>query len=227
MIFGNGFLAKNLHYYGINSLPLVVQACGVSNSQCDSIQEFEREKNLITKNIKLSKKLNHPIIYFSSIVADIKSPYIEHKKGCEKMIKESGVQHCIIRCPQLIGYYLNNHQLVGHLYQQILKGQEFKVFTNSERNILDVECVANFIKLWCDNPKYSQINICYDLNIPVIEIVSLIERQINIKAKYIQVRSSLSNYDTSQQVSWKELEAFGVIKQVPYAELFAKYFYTK
>ncbi len=223
MIIGNGFLAKNLYHHGVNELPLIVLASGVGDSKCSSIQEFERETDLIIENIELAKKLDYPLIYFSSISADVESPYIKHKRSCEKIIQDSKVQHCIIRCPQLIGHNLNSHQLVGYLYQKILGQLEFKVFKNAERNILDIETLAGFIKLWAKNPNYNLVSLGCEVNIRVAELVSLIEHKVNIKANYNLIDSKLSTYSFEQYPSWKELGTFGLGRQVPYKELFAKY----
>lgn len=222
MIIGNGFLAKNLRYHNIDVLPLVVFASGVGNSSCDSVQEFERETSLLIEKIALAKKLNQPIIYFSTI-ADTKLPYAIHKKNCEKIIHQSKIQHCIIRCPQLIGHYLNDYHLVGYFRHQILNHLKFQVFTKAERNILNVECLANFIKLWTANPKYDTVNLGGEKNIKVIELVSLIEQQVNIEANYERVESLLPVYIVEQSPSWKELEEFGLDRQAPYKELIAKY----
>jgi len=223
MIIGNGFLAENLHYHGVNDLPLIVLAAGVGDSKCNSIWEFERETNLIIESIELAKKLDHPLIYFSSISADSESPYIKHKRSCEKIIQNSNAQHCIIRCPQLIGHNLNSHQLVGYLYQQILAQLEFNIFKNAERNILDIENLADFIKLWVKNPNYNLVSIGCEINIKVTELVSLIEDKINIKPNYNLIDSKLSTYSLEQYPSWKELELFGLGRQIPYKELIAKY----
>jgi len=223
MIIGNGFLAKNLHHHGVNELSLIVLASGIGDSKCNSIKEFGREVNLITKNIKLAKELSYPLIYFSSITADLETPYIKHKKNCERIIQDSNVQHCIIRCPQLIGYNLNSHQLVGYLYQKILKQLQFNIFKDVERNILDVECLANFIKLWVVSPDYNLINIGNEVNIKVTELVELIEKQLNLKANSIKISSKSSTYNVDQHPSWNELELFGLNRQLPYKELITKY----
>ena len=204
-------------------MPLIVLASGVGDSKCNSIREFERETNLIIENIELAKKLDYPLIYFSSISADSESPYIKHKRSCEKIIQNSNVQHCIIRCPQLIGHNLNSHQLVGYLYQKILGQLEFKIFKNAERNILDIENLADFIKLWAKKPNYNLVSIGYEINIKVTELILLIEDRVNIKANYNLIDSKLSAYSFEQYPSWKELELFGLGKQAPYKELIAKY----
>jgi len=222
MIIGSGFLAKNLRYHNIDVLPLVVLASGVGNSNCDSVQEFERETGLLIEKIELAKDLDWPVIYFSTI-ANEKLPYAQHKKNCEKIIYQSGVRHCIIRCPQLIGHFLNNYHLVGYFRYQILKHLKFQVFENAERNILDVECLADFIKLWADNPKYSTVNLGGEKNIRVLELVALIEQQVKVEANYERVNSLLPVYSVEQDPSWEELKKFGLDKQVPYKELIAKY----
>lgn len=90
MIVGNGLIANSFKKSKISFEEYIIFASGVSNSQEQENQEFEREK----KNILSYKKSTKKFIYFSSIPTildpsqkDLK--YVKHKLEMEKLIKNN------------------------------------------------------------------------------------------------------------------------------------------
>jgi hypothetical protein len=65
----------------------------VSNSQIDDFDQFQREKNLL-----LEQDRNKHLVYFSSLsVYRSNTPYNQHKKDMELLIKDNFPYYTIIR----------------------------------------------------------------------------------------------------------------------------------
>lgn len=113
---------------------VIVFASGVSNSQCTSWYEFERECNLF-RDVPKDKKL----IYFSTVTVHQieKTNYIYHKIKMETAIRDLCPQHLIMRLPNLIGPNQASSQLIPALTNQIING-EVTVQRGAKRCILDV-----------------------------------------------------------------------------------------
>lgn len=89
MIIGNGDIAKAIE----DRKELLFFASGVSNSAELNPLQFLREKNLL-----LSQEKNRHIVYFSTLSQYYaNSPYIQHKKDMESIIKSEFIKSTIIR----------------------------------------------------------------------------------------------------------------------------------
>lgn len=108
-IIGNGDIGKLLKENEVNP-NLTFFASGVSNSQETRRSEFQRELNLLG----LQPPTEH-IVYFSSIAALFSdSPYFEHKRSMEKVVKWAFPKHTIIRLGN-ITWGKNPHTLINYL----------------------------------------------------------------------------------------------------------------
>ena len=184
MIIGSGLIAKALKDLAKDRDDIIIFASGVSNSQENKIEEFQREIELLEKNLKIKKF----ILYFSSI--DVlgynsnSSLYIKHKYEIEQKVKK--IPSLILRLPQLVGHNQNQNNLVPYLYNCIVNNKEFELKINYQRNLIDVDDLARVIS-HIINQKASVgkiINIFNPHFIKVIEIVKIIEDLSKIKAIY-------------------------------------------
>lgn len=184
MIIGSGLIAKALKDFAKDRDDIIIFASGVSNSQENKIEEFQREIELLEKSLKIKKF----ILYFSSI--DVlgynsnSSLYIKHKYEIEQKVKK--VPSLILRLPQLVGHNQNQNNLVPYLYNCIVNHKEFELKINYQRNLIDVDDLARVIS-HIINQKTSVgkiINIFNPHFIKVIEIVKIIEDLSKIKAIY-------------------------------------------
>ena len=103
MIIGNGQLATIFKKTTLDNI--VVFASGVSNSNCQDIKQFEREKDLLVKTLTNNK--NKKFVYFSSCALSAeeypKNDYYKHKQNMENIIKRYSDNYYIFRAPQLFG----------------------------------------------------------------------------------------------------------------------------
>jgi len=186
MIVGNGLIAKAFINFDKNDNSVCVLASGVSNSNCENIEEFNREKNIIINNIKLNKSSR--FIYFGTCSVDdperLNSKYVKHKLEMEKIVTEQE-KFLIIRLPQIAGYTKNNNTLLNFLYNRITNGKEFELWSKAKRNIIDIEDVVKITTYIINNKKENNIiNVANKRNNSIKEIVEKMEKTLNLKANY-------------------------------------------
>lgn len=185
MIVGNGMIASAFGYYKNNS-NVVIFASGVSNSMEINKKSFDREKQLLIKAIRSYK--DKDFIYFSTCSIDDDSintsAYVIHKKSMELMIKNNCDVFYIFRLPQVVGN-TNSPTLINYLYQQIKDGCIVNINKHSTRNIIAVTDVFYIAKYVIENKIFpsSITNIATPYNMPVVDIVQIMEKIIGKKAK--------------------------------------------
>ena len=168
MIVGNGLIATAFKKKYIDNGKNVIFASGVSNSLETDPLKFSREKKLLTNTI-----LNYPdkqIIYFSTILIGYKdNSYYRHKEDMEELIKKTSKYYIIFRIPQLIGEKGNNNTIINYLVNTIKNKNEFNVYGNVKRAIIDVDDIVNLVH-YCED----KVN-CMVINIAGIEKISVID----------------------------------------------------
>jgi nucleoside-diphosphate-sugar epimerase len=227
MIVGNGLIAQALK--SIDNESVVFIAAGVSNSKCNDVREFNREKNLVEKVLS-----NYPeklIVFFSTYsILDkslSKSAYVNHKLSLEKKISSSKNKYLIARVSNLVGQGGNPNNVFNFLYNSISKEQQFELWKDSSRNLLLVEDfvrILNFILEEEIKTSESKIfNIVNSQNIKIEEIVHAIEKHINVKAQY-KVVDLTSNSGLVDEESKNRFVMLG-IQSENYIEKIIKYFH--
>ncbi len=147
MIVGNGDIASVLPLRE----DLLFFASGVSNSQEDREEEYQREIDLLLEQPK-DKRL----VYFSSLsIFYLNNRYQNHKKDMETMIKENFPKYCILRLGN-ISWGDNPHTLINYLashpnaeirdeYRFVIGIEEFMYWINL---IPDWNCEMNTPGKW-------------------------------------------------------------------------------
>jgi len=185
MIIGSGLIANTFSQY-INDYEKIIFASGVSNSSESRLNEFQREKELLSSTIQNNP--NKTLIYFSTCAFDDKyfseSSYLIHKKEMELWIFNNVPSYYIFRIPQLIGSK-NETQLLGFLNSKIQKETKFTLF-DIERNLIDIEFLKKSVNYIIENKLLvnQKINISYPQNIKVKRIVEIFEQIHNKSAIY-------------------------------------------
>ena len=169
MIIGNGLIAKSFKKKSKFFKNIIIFASGLSNSKNSNKLEFQRERRLLKKYLKIKTK---KLIYFSTldVFRSKKTPYIIHKRNVEKiLIKKKNT--LIVRLPQLIGRSNNKNTLFNFLMFNLKKNKKIKIFINYYRNFVDVlDLVLLIINL---NKK--------DFNFKILNIFS----KKSVKIKYL------------------------------------------
>jgi hypothetical protein len=146
MIIGNGLLAKAFKKEG-SFIDAVIVASGISNSAETRVQEFERERRMLSELFELHA--GKTFIYFSSCALIdnriLSVAYYRHKLEMEKFFKQN-VNHIILRLPQLIGSSPNPYTIVNAFRNKIAQGIEVPVQRDAYRYFIDVYDVVLFVK---------------------------------------------------------------------------------
>lgn len=191
-IIGKGLIASSLEDVTFNKNTLIL-ASGVSNSKETRDSEFERETELIIREISSHPK--YDVIYFSTCSLDsgIHTPYTRHKLQMELLITEAAASFHIFRLPQVVGLVLNS-TLISYFVNSILKNKMLSIESYAKRNLLDVLDVARIVEILVNRELSinSIQNIASINNLPVIEIVEEISKLLNHKANVILTPSGNS-----------------------------------
>ncbi len=185
MVIGNGMIANMFKKYAsVNNV--VIFASGVSDSSEVKDIVFLREKSLIKSTINQHK--DKQFIYFSSCSLEDEelkyTPYHMHKKKIELSIQRNSPNYIIFRLPNVIGFGGNEANIINFLINKIKNNNEFAIHKNATRNIVDIEHFYQIASYIIDNKSYRNriINIAYDSNTSIIDLVFSIEKMLNIKS---------------------------------------------
>lgn len=187
MVVGKGLVAKAFKTYQ-NNPEAVVFASGVSNSTLTELTSFKREEELLEQTIEANaaKKL----IYFSTCsIYDSslkKSAYVQHKLNMEELITQQHSSYTIFRVSNLAGYSINPNTVLNYFFQHIKKGYFFQVWSNSSRNIIDVEDAFKICDYIINNALFNNeiVNIANPHNTKVASIVKEFETFLDRKGNY-------------------------------------------
>ena len=152
MIIGGGLMARAFATYKELD-DVVVLAAGVANSRETRTESFDRETRLVKKTIDtIGSKL---LIYFSTCSMydpdTAGTPYVCHKLGIEKMVRERVPNYLLFRFPQVVGNTTNVTTLVSFLYNSIVTQQPIDVWDNARRYIIDADDAVRIVSYVVDN----------------------------------------------------------------------------
>jgi nucleoside-diphosphate-sugar epimerase len=178
MIIGKGLIASAFEIMEENYLDCIIFASGVSSSREINYDEYNREKELIIETIKQNKELK--FIYFSSVSVNVdKNKYFEHKLKMENLIKNYTSNYIIFRIPQVVGRNGNPNNLVNHIKNCVLTGNEIITNNYIERALLDVEDLVMIVN-HCKNKTINEtLNLSGVEKIKVYDLCNLIGELLN------------------------------------------------
>lgn len=123
MIIGRGDIASTIaDVPSLDRPDRIYFASGVSNSQETRESEYKREVQLLAKQ----DPTKH-LIYFSSLLvfyAD--TPYAQHKRAMECLIRSQFLQHTIMRLG-VIDWGDNPHTIINYMRRQHAEGQPLRI----------------------------------------------------------------------------------------------------
>ena len=172
-----------------NNNDVLIFASGVSNSSEKNRDAFEREESLLKEC--MDKYAYKTFVYFGTCsIFDpslAQSPYIFHKLKMEELIKSNLSRYLICRTSNIVGKKGNPNTLINFLVNKIEKQEEFELWANSFRNILDIDDLFEAIHSMLCDPLTEQktiANISHPHFYSTLEIVSMIENHLQKKAIY-------------------------------------------
>ena len=201
MIIGSGLLAKAFVRAFMHSADVCIYAAGVSNSGCNDLLEFDRERKRLADALRYAQHVDAFVYFGTCSVADPdtqNTPYVQHKLAMEKLV-HSHSRNLVLRLPQVAGETSNPNTLLNFLHTRIARSEAFELWINAKRNIIDVDDVAIIAKqLIADNSVRNRtLNIANTVNYHMAEIVTVMEQVVGKRAIYhIERRGSEYYIDT-------------------------------
>ncbi len=184
MIIGNGMLANSLKPFDEENI--VVFASGVSNSLETKDSEFDREIQLLYSTVE--KFPNKKLIYFSTCsiydLSKVESPYVMHKLKVEEIISKICPRYTIFRVGNAVGSGGNPNTLINFLENSIRNGQVISLHNKARRVLVGVNDIANLVSQNFTSFENKIVNVVYPHQFQLIEIVSTLEKHLQLKAKY-------------------------------------------
>lgn len=190
MIIGKGLIAsafKEEAEYKKLSNQVLIFASGVSNSTETNPLEFKRESELLEKTI-LKVERNQKLVYFSTMsVYDPSlhnSMYVEHKRQLEEIIKNSILNHLIIRTSNVVGHGGNRNTLINYFLKNVEEERHINIWRHATRNILGVSHLVKIVLDMVKEDKKGVTDIYYPHTYSALEILHTIAQYINKKPIY-------------------------------------------
>ena len=206
MIIGNGLIANVFGDYKEND-NYVIFASGVSDSTNMDESAFKREEQLLNEITTLYKE--KIIIYFSTCsIYDTQkksTSYVLHKLKMEEIIISKNINHLIFRVSNPIGFTKNTSTFFNYFIDKINKDEQFELWNNSYRNIIDIEDMFKICDYIIKEKKYinSIINIANPKNYKIQTIITAIDKYFNKKSNYKVIEKGsepLINTTTAEDV---------------------------
>jgi nucleoside-diphosphate-sugar epimerase len=188
MIIGSGLLANAFSRDYLHHQDVCIYAAGVSNSNCADLREFSRERNCL-ENALRQTVYSDVFVYFSTCsVFDrelLNTPYVKHKLAMEAMVGLHP-RNLILRLPQLAGKVANPHTLLNFMHARILRGENFNLWCNAKRNIIDVDDLVSIANQLITNKSLRNValNVANVVNYSILEIVRAMELAVGRDAVY-------------------------------------------
>lgn len=202
MIIGSGMLARAFSPAYSHRQDVCVYAAGVSNSSCNELPEFVRERERLRDALRQANHVDAFVYFGTCSVADtdVKDTfYVQHKLDMEKVVR-AHPRNLIFRLPQVAGKTTNPHTLLNFLHARISRRERFNLWSKATRNIIDVDDVALISQhlISTSSLRNTTINLANVVNYKMAEIVSEMEHVVGKQAIYDVVdRGSDYLIDTS------------------------------
>lgn len=225
MILGKGLIGTALQ--ATDRDDVLFCASGVSNLYGHIAAQRLREEQLLREHI--AQHTDKTIVYFSSYsIHDTddtrNTPYLLHKKSMEDLVKNCAANFLIVRTSNVVGGQGQPGNLTNFIYHHLMNGIPFDVWTNTNRNLIDVEHLAAmtdyYLKNYAVNKTVFMVN---PADIFIEEVVRVFERLLKKKADYRLMDKGV--YYLSDKTFAKEAFAALHIDENNYTErLVQKYF---
>ncbi len=194
---GNGLLARAFLACSDADQPVYLFACGVSNSQMQSEEEYKREKNDLLIAIREAKEMDYLFVYFSGapIYGDFSrlvsesnacvpvTRYGRHQLEAERFIGEHADKYLFVRLSNVVGLSTNTSQLIPSLVRQVAMGK-VNVMNNAWRDLVDVEDIVRLVQgLITQSVVNEAVNVVSGQSLPISSIVTIISEVLSFEPK--------------------------------------------
>ena len=228
MIIGTGMLAKAVQ--SIDNESCLFFCSGVSNSNEENVEKYEREVQLLEQSFGTKQKLIYFSSYFVNFDSFLKRKYYRHKSNIEGLILNNFSNFLIFRLPQIIGFSTNKNTLTNFLYDAIVSNSTINVFKNAKRNVIDIDDVVKVVNLAINQNLFNDqiVNLVGLKNYSVDDIIFLLEQVTNKRA--IKKQSIIEEPDYEILISEQMISLYQLLNiqfDHLYLERIIKKYYTE
>lgn len=202
-------------------------ASGVSNADGHIEAARAREEGLLIEQI--AENTGKIVVYISSYSIDDRneaanSPYLQHKKRMEMLVKSIAESYIIVRTSNVVGRSRQAGNLMNFIYQNLIGEKPFDIWTETDRNLIDVEHLALMAGACVEQGLLDRtIYLLGPVDTPILEITQLFETALGVKGRYNLVRKG-TYYPCDKTLSKRLLNELGVCSELYVRRLIAKYF---
>ncbi|MEU6606172.1 NAD(P)-dependent oxidoreductase [Streptomyces shenzhenensis] len=186
-IVGTGFLARSLRPLAGRHPGTVALAAGESRTSGASDADFAREAALLRDVAKQCAATGQRLVFFSTAATGMYgraegpgredtpvtpyTPYGAHKLALEEQLRDSGVDHLILRLAHLVGPHGRYHQLIPTLFRQVREGA-VAMHRGASRDLIRVSDAITIIDLLlAAGLRADTVNVASGFAVPVEDIV--------------------------------------------------------
>ncbi|WP_433281482.1 NAD-dependent epimerase/dehydratase family protein [Micromonospora sp. CA-244673] len=198
-VVGRGFLGRGLARLADAYPDVTVLAAGVSSTRTAADDEYRRDRCRVAEVAGRCRRDGRLLVYLSSAAADVygapgcrgredepvtpRSAYGRHKVGLERLVRDSGVRHLIVRLGYVVGPGQPDHQLLPVLTRAVLAGQ-VDVFRGAYRDLIALDDVVRILDRLLDARVDGQVvNVASGRAVPVEDIIDHLERRLGVVAQ--------------------------------------------
>ena len=186
MVIGNGMIARAL--MEIDRAEVVFSASGLSNAKGEDPSARQREASLLSQQI--SNHQGKLYVYISSYSINDKdssrnTPYLTHKAAMESLVRSQASKYLIIRTSNVVGKSKQSGNLMNFIYHNLLQGSPFEIWTNTSRNLIDVQDLAKLLASVIDKGyENDTLYLIHPKDIAIYDIVKQFETLAKLKGNY-------------------------------------------
>jgi nucleoside-diphosphate-sugar epimerase len=198
-IIGDGFLARNLRPLAGSHPGVVVLARGVSTTRELPASEYGREAAMVHDMVERCRRQCRLLVFLSTASAALygtpgcsgredaelapSSRYGRHKLALERVVRDSGIRHLILRLTHVVGPYAPPHQMLPSVARAVLSGK-VTVERGIRRDLIGSSDVRTIIDaLLTDGVAEQTVNVASGELIAIERVVDHVELRLGLTAR--------------------------------------------
>ncbi|MDH6213161.1 NAD-dependent epimerase/dehydratase family protein [Streptomyces pseudovenezuelae] len=197
-IIGKGFIARHLWPLREAHPGVTVLAAGVPRQQLPD-SEHEREAELVRDTVARCRNRGELLVFFSTasmyggpgcrgreddpVVPTTR--YGRHKFALERVVRESGVDHLVLRLAYVLGPHGPDFRLVPALVSQVRAGR-VRVHPGARRDLLHVADFVTLVDaLLASGVRDETVNVASGDCVDVLDVVAHLKRRLALDAEEV------------------------------------------
>lgn len=227
MVIGGGMIGTALTQ--ADRADVLFLASGVSNARGHIPEECQRELRVLQQQLHA-----HPekiACYISSYSVNdaepqLNTPYLHHKAQMEQYVRDNASCYLIARTSNVVGFSKQPGNLMNFIYNNLRTGNPFDVWTQTSRNLIDVDDLAKMLGYYLTHTAYPLNKAVYMINpddTPILSVVHHFEAETDLKGLFQLVDKGVY-YTCDNRLATRLFDQLGIERPGYTARLIRKYF---